>query len=183
MSRLFALGSQSIRASASASVLPVNIQDWFPLGWTGWTTLQSKRLSRVFSNTTVQKHQFFDGQSMVRLSHPYMTTGKTIALTRLTFVGKLMSLLFNMLSRLVIVFLTRSKHLLISWLQSSPAVILELKKIKSVTVFSVSPSIYHEVMRLDTMILVFWMLSFNQLFHSYLSLSSRGSLVLLHFVP
>ena len=117
--------------------------------------MQSKRLSRVFSNTTVQKHQFFDGQSMVRLSHPYMTTGKTIALTRLTFVGKLMSLLFNMLSRLVIVFLTRSKHLLISWLQSSPAVILELKKIKSVTVFSVSPSIYHEVMRLDTMILVF----------------------------
>ena len=92
---------------------------------------------------------------MVQLSHPYMTTGKTIALTRLTFVGKLMSLLFNMLSRLVIVFLTRSKHLLISWLQSSPAVILELKKIKSVTVFSVSPSIYHEVMRLDTMILVF----------------------------
>ena len=62
MSQLFALGSQSIRASASASVLPMNIQDWFPLGWTGWTTLKSKRLSRIFSNTTVQKHQFFDGQ-------------------------------------------------------------------------------------------------------------------------
>ena len=92
---------------------------------------------------------------MVQLSHPYMTTGKTIALTRQTFVGKVMSLLFNMLSRFIIAFLPRSKHLLISWLQSSPAVILELKKIKSVTVFSVSPSIYHEVMRLDTMILVF----------------------------
>ena len=79
----------------------------------------------------------------VQLSHPYMTTGKTIALTRWTFVGKVMSLLFNMLSRLVIVFLPRSKHLLISWLQSPSAVILEPKKIKSATV---SPSISHEVM-------------------------------------
>ena len=84
-----------------------------------------------------------------------MTTGKTIALTRQTFVGKVMSLLFNMLSRLVIAFLPRSKCLLISWLQSPPAVILEPKKIKSVTVFIVSPSICHEVMGLDAMILVF----------------------------
>ena len=92
---LFTSGSQSIRASASASVLPVNIQDWFPLGWTGWTTLQSKRLSRVFSNTTVQKHQFFGAQLSLRSnSHPYTTTGKTIALTRRTFVGKAMSLCF-----------------------------------------------------------------------------------------
>ena len=84
-----------------------------------------------------------------------MTTGKTIALTRWTFVGKVMSLLFNMLSRLVIAFLPRSNHLLISWLQSPPAVILESKKIKSVTVSIVSPSICHEVMGLDAMIFVF----------------------------
>ena len=84
-----------------------------------------------------------------------MTTGKTIALTRWTFVGKVMSLLFNMLSRLVIAFLPGSKHLLISWLQSPSAVILELQKIKSVTVSTVSPSICHELMGLDAMILIF----------------------------
>ena len=89
---------------------------------------------------------------MVQLSHPYMTTEKTIALTRRTFVDKVMSLLFNMLSRLVITFLLRSKCLLISWLQSSSAVILEPQKIKSDTV---SPSISHEVMGLDAMIFVF----------------------------
>ena len=88
----------------------------------------------------------------VQLSHPYMTTGKTIALTRWTFVGKVMSLLFNMLSRLVITFLPRSKRLLISWLQSLTAVILEPQKIKSATV---SPSISHEVMGPDAMIFVF----------------------------
>ena len=92
---------------------------------------------------------------MVQPSHPYVTTGKTIALTRWTFVGKVMSLLFNMLSRLFIAFLTRNKHLLISWLQSPSAVILEPKKIKYVTVSIVSPSICHEVMGLDAMILVF----------------------------
>ena len=97
----------------------------------------------------------------VHLSHPYMTTGKAIALTRRTFVGKAMSLLFNMLSRLFIAFLPRSKRLLISWLQSPSAVILEPRKIKSVTV---SPSICHEVMGPDAMILVFWMLSFNPTF-------------------
>ena len=97
---------------------------------------------------------------MVQLSHPYMTTGKTIALTRRTFVGKVMSLLLNMLSRLVITFLPRSKHLLISWLQSPSAVILEPPKIKSDTVSTVSPSISHEVMGPDAMIFVFWMLSF-----------------------
>ena len=86
---------------------------------------------------------------MVQLSHPYMTTGKTIALTRQTFVSKVMSLLFNMLSRLVIVFLPRRNYLLISWLQSPSAVILETKKIKSVTVSIVFPSICHEVMGLD----------------------------------
>ena len=92
---------------------------------------------------------------MVQLSHPYITTGKTIALTRQTFVGKVKSLLFNMLSRLVIAFLPRSKHLLISWLQSPSAVILEPKKIKFVTVSIVSPSVCHEVMGPDAMILVF----------------------------
>ena len=92
---------------------------------------------------------------IVQLSHPYMTTGKTIALTRWTFVGKVMSLLCNKLSRLVITFLPRSKHLLISWLQSPSAVIWEPKKIKSLTVSIVSPSICHEVMGPDAMIFVF----------------------------
>ena len=92
---------------------------------------------------------------IVQLSHPYVTTEKTIALTRRTFVDKVMPLLFNMLSSLVIPFLPRSKHLLISWLQSPSAVILESPKIKSATVSTVSPSIYHEVMGLDAMILVF----------------------------
>ena len=104
------------------------------------------------SKASILQHSaFFIGQ----VSHPYMTTGKTIALTTLTFVGKEMSLLFNMLSRLVITFLPRSKHLLISWLQSSFAVILEPKKMKSDTVSTVSPSISHEVMGPDAMILVF----------------------------
>ena len=89
MSQFFTSGGQSI--GTSVSVLPMNIQDWFPLGWTGWISLQSKGLSRVFSNTTVQKHQFFSFHFhqffIVQLSHPYMTTGKTIALTRPTFVG------------------------------------------------------------------------------------------------
>ena len=124
MSQLFAWGSESIGVSALGSVLPMNTQEWFPLGWTGWITLQSKGLSRGFSNNTVQKHQFFGIQLfIVQLSHPYITTGKTIVLTRWTFVNKVMSLLLNMLSRLVITFLPRSKRLLISWLQSPSAVI------------------------------------------------------------
>ena len=104
------------------------------------------------SKASILQHSAF---FMVQLSHSYMTTGKTIALTRWTFVGKVMSLLFNMLSRLVIAFLPRSKDLLISWLQPPSAVILEPKKIKSVTVSIVSPSICHEVMGPDAMILVF----------------------------
>ena len=100
MSQLFAWGGQSIGVSASASVLPMSTQDWSPLGCTGWISLQSKGLSRVFSKNTVQKHQFFSAQlSSQSNSHPYLTTGKTIALTRRTFVGKVISLLFNMLSR------------------------------------------------------------------------------------
>ena len=100
----------------------------------------------------------------VQLSHPYMTTGKTIALTRQTFFGKVISLLFNMLSMLVITFLPRSKHILISWLQSPSAVILEPPKIKSDTVSTVSPSISHEVTGPDAMIFIFWMLSFKPTF-------------------
>ena len=109
---------------------------------------------------------------MVQLSHPYMTTRNTIALTRRTFVSKVMFLLFNTLSRLVVAFLPRSKHLLIAWLQSPSAVILETRKIKSVTVSIVSPSICREVMGPDAMIWVFWTLNLAQLFHSPLSLSS-----------
>ena len=140
MSQLFKSGGQRIGVSASASGLPMNTQDWSPLGWTGWISLQSKGLSRVFANTTVQKHQFFSINScfIVQLSQPYMTTGKTIALKRWTFVGKVMSLLFNMLSRVVITFLPRSKRLLISRLQSPSAVILEPKKVNSATVSTVS---------------------------------------------
>ena len=101
---------------------------------------------------------------MVQLSHPYVTAGETIALTQRTYVGKVMSLLFNMLSRLVIAFLPRSKCLFISWLQSPAAVILEPPKIKSVTVSIVSPSICYEMMGLDAMISVFWKLSFKPAF-------------------
>ena len=118
VSQFFISGGQSTGASASASVLPMNIQDLFPLQLTG-LILWSKGLSRVFSNTTVQRHRFFSTQlSLWSNSYTYMTTGKTIALTRQTFVSKVMSLLFNTLFRLVIAFLPRSKHLLISWLQS-----------------------------------------------------------------
>ena len=118
----------------------------------------------------------------VQLSHSYITTGKTIALTRRTFVAKVMSLLFNKLSRLVITFLPRSKCLLISWLQSLSAVTLEPQKIKSDTVHTVSSSLSHEVTRPDAMIFVFWMLSFKPTFHFPLSLS-RGFLVSLHSLP
>ena len=157
MSQLFAWGSQSI--GASASVLPKNTQDWSPLEWTGWISLVWGTLKSLLQHhsskaSILWRSAFFT----VHLSHPYMTTGKTIALTRRTFVGKVMSLLFNMLSRLVITFLPRSKHLLISWLQLPSAVILEPRKIKSDSVSTVSPSISHEVMGPDAMILVFWML-------------------------
>ena len=134
------------------------------LGWTGWISLQSKGLSRVFSNTTVQKHELFGTQLSSQSNSHIHTWPLELALTRQTFVGKVMSLLFNMLSRLVIIFLPRSNCLFISWLQSPSAVILETKKIKSATVFTVSPSIYHEVMGPDAMISVFWMLSFKPTF-------------------
>ena len=144
MSRFFASGDQNIGVLASASVFPMNMQDWYPLGWTSWISLISKSLLQHHSSkaSILQHSAFFIAQ----LSHPYMTTGKIIALTRRTFVGKAMFLLFNMLSRLVINFLPKSKCLLILWLKSPFAVNLEPPKIKFVTVSTVSPSIYHEVM-------------------------------------
>ena len=162
MSQFFTSGGQSIGVSASTSVLPMNTQDGFPLRWTGWISSQSKGL-RIFLQHHSSKSSILwcSAFFIVQLSHPYMTTGKTIALTRQSFVGKVMSPLFNMLSRLVIAFLPRNKHLLISWLQSPSVVILEPPKINSVTV---SPSICHEVMGLDAMILVFRMLSFKPTF-------------------
>ena len=176
MSQFFTSGGQSIGVSPSASVLPMNIQDLFPLGWTSWISLQPKEVSRVFSKTTLQKHKFFSAHFSIQSNshiHTWLLK-KTIALTRWTFVDKVMSLLFNMLSRLVIAYLPRSKCLLISWLQSLSAVILEPPKIKSVTVSIVSLSICHEVMRLDTTILVFWMLSFKPTFsHSSLTFIKR----------
>ena len=125
--------------------------DWFDLLVIPGTP---KSLLQYYSSkaSILQHPDFF----MVQLSHPYMTTGKTIALIRWTFVTKVVSLLFNMLSRLaVIAFLPRSKCLLISWLQSPSPVILEPKKIKFLTVYIVSPSICHEMMGLDAMMLVF----------------------------
>ena len=127
----------------------------FRIDWLDLLAIQetlNSLLQHHSSKASILLHSAF---FIVHFSHPFITTGKTIALTRQTFVGKVMSLLFNMLSRLVIVFLPRKKHLLISWLQSSSAVILEPPKIKSLTVSIVSPSIYHEMMGPDAMIFVF----------------------------
>ena len=170
MSHLFTSGGQSIGASASVSVLLMNIQGWFPLGLTGLISLLSKGLSRVFSNTIVQRHHFFGIQPffIVQLSHLYMTSRKIIALTLQTFVGKVMSLFLNMLSMFVIAFLPRNKRLLISWLQSPSAVILEPKKIQSVTVSIVSPSICLEVMGPDVMIFIFLNVEFQASIFTFL---------------
>ena len=129
MSQLFAWGGHNIGVSALASFLPKKSQGWSPSEWTGWISLQSKDPQESsptpqFKASILRCSAFFT----VQLSHPYMTTGETIALTRQTFVGKVMSLLLNMLSRLVITFLPRSKRLLISWLQSPTAVIWSPKK-------------------------------------------------------
>ena len=153
MSQLFASGGQSIGVSASTSVLPMNTQDWLG-GLVGSFRMDRLDLLAVqgtlksllqhhSSKASILQHSAF---FIVQLPHPYMTTQKTTALTRWTFDGKVMSLLFNMLSRLAITFLPRSKHLLISWLQSPSPVILEPPKIKSATVSTVSPSNCHEVM-------------------------------------
>ena len=157
MSQFFTSIGQSIGAS-SFSISPSNEYSGlisFRIDWFDLLAVQGtlKSLIRRHSSkvSILQCSAFF----MAQLSHPYMTTGKTIALTRQTFVSNVMSLLFNMLSRFVIAFLLRSKCVLVSWLKSPSAVILEPKKRKSVTVSIVSPSIYHEVMGLDGMILFF----------------------------
>ena len=155
--------------------------DWLDL-FAVQGTLRS-RLQRCSSKASIlHRSAFFT----VQLSHPYMTTGKTIALTRWTFVSKVMSLLFNMLYRVVITFLPRSKRLIISWLQLPSAVILEPPKIKSDTVPNVSSSICHEVS--DARDQMPWFLfsecwALRQHFHYALSLSSRGFLVPLRFMP
>ena len=187
MSQFFASGGQNIGVSASISVLPMNIQNWFPLGLTGWSSLLSKGLLSLLQHHSskaaiLQCSAFF----IVQLSYPYMTTGKTIALTTQIFVGKVMSLVLKVL--LVIAFLPRCPFS--SKDQASFNFMAEVtmcsdfgaQKIKYLTVSIVSPSICHEAMGLDAMILVFkcWVLS--QLFHSPLSLSLRGSLVL-QFLP
>ena len=133
--------------------------DWFDL-----LAVQGALKSLLQHHSLKASKLWLSAFFMVQLSHPYMTIGKTITLTRWIFVSKVMSLLFNMLFRLVIAFLPRSKHLLISWQWSPSAVTLESKKIKSLTVYIISPSICHEVMGLDAMILVFWMLSFQPAF-------------------
>ena len=144
MSQLFASGSQNIGVSASTSVLPMKDSGLisFRMDWLDLLAVQGTLMSlpqHHSSKASILRHSAF---FIIQLSHPYMITGKTIALTRWTFVDKVVSLLFNMLSRLVITFLLRSKHLLISWLlQSSSTVILELPRIKSATVSTVSPFI------------------------------------------
>ena len=145
--------SFSISPSNDYSGLISFSMDWFDLLAVQGTL--KTLLQHHSSKASVLWHSVF---FMVQFSHPHMTTGKTIALTRQTFVSKVMSLLFNMLSRLVIAFFPRSKHLLISWLQLPSAVILEPKKMRSITVSIVSPSVCHEVMGLDAIILAFWML-------------------------
>ena len=151
--------------------------DWFDLLEVKGT-LKSLLQHHNLKESIIQHSAFF----IIQLSHPYTTTRKTIVLTLQTFVGRVMSLLHNMLCRFIIAFLRRSKCLLILWLLSPLAMILEPKKINSVTASTFSPSIFHEVMGPDAMILVFSMLSLSKLFHSPLSLSSRGSLVPLHFL-
>ena len=140
----------------------------FRMDWLDFLAVQGT-LKSLFqhhsSKPSVLQHSAF---FIVQLSHLYMTTGKTIALTRQTFAGKVMSLFFKILFRLVITFLSRSKRLLSSWLQLPSAVILEPPNIKSATVSTVSPSICHEVIRLDAMILVFRMLSFKPTFFTLL---------------
>ena len=162
----------------------MNIQYWFPLVLIGSISLLSKGLSGVFSSTRIWKHQFFSAQYFIQ-SNSYICTWllENHSFDLQTFVGKMISLLFNMLSRFLTAFLPRTKCLLISWLQSPSAVILEPKKIKSDTVSTVFPSVSHEWW--DQMpwssFSECWALS--QLFHAPLSLLSRSSLVLLHFLP
>ena len=146
----------------------------FRMDWLDLLAIQ-RTLKILFQHHSAKPSIFWHSAFfIVQLSHPYMTTGKIITLTKQIFVGKVMSLLLNILSRLVITFLPRSKRLLISWLRSSSAVILEPRKIQSAPVSTVSPSICHEVMGPDAMILVFWKLSFKPTFSfSYFTFIKR----------
>ena len=173
----------STRASASTSVLPMNIQDWFLLGLTGLISYPRD------SEESFSAPQFKIMHSLMlcllygpalRSVHDYW---KDPAMTIQTFVSKVMPLLFNTLSKFVIAFLPRSNHLLVLWLQAPSAVILDPKKRKSVIVSNFSPSICHEVMGPDVIILVFFNWVLSQFFHSPSSLSSRHSLVSLCFLP
>ena len=157
MSQLFTSGGQNTGVSAFNISPPSEHPGVISLrmDWLDPLAVQGTLKSLLQHHSSKASILLCSALFIVQLSHPYMTTGKTIALTRRTFVDKVMSLLFNMLSRLVITFLPRSKHLLISWLQSPSAVILEPPKIKSDTISTVSPSISHEVMGLDAMIFVF----------------------------
>ena len=165
LSQFFASGGQSTWVSASALVLPMNIQDWFPLGWTGWISF-SPRDSQESSQTPQ-----FKSVNSLAFSFLYSATlisthdcWKNHSFDYMDICWQSNVSVFNMLSMLVTTFLLRSKHLLISWWQSPSAVILEPPKIKSVTVFIISPSICCEVMGVDAIILVFWMLSFKSFF-------------------
>ena len=187
MSRLFTSGGQSIEAFSLSISLSMNILGWFPLGLTdliSWLSRDSGTLMSLLQHhnskaSVLQWSAFF----MAQLLHPYMTTGKTRAWTRQSFVNKVMSLFFNTLSRFVKALLPKSKCILIAWLQSPSAVILELEKIKYATDSTLSPSICHEVMGPDVIICVYWKPSFK----SPLSLSSftfnKRSLVTLNFLP
>ena len=148
----------------------MNIQDWFPLGLTGFDPLAVQGILKSLLKhynlkaSVLQRSAFL----IVQLSRPYMTTGKTIALTKRTFVGKVSSLLFNMLCRFVIVILTSNKFLLISWWQLPSTVILEPKKIKFITASTFSPPICQEVMGLDAMIFIFLNIEFQTSFFTLL---------------
>ena len=200
VSQFFTWGNWRIGVSASAAVLLMNIQNWFPLGLTGIVSLQSKGLKSFLQlhsskASIIQPSAFF----MVPLSHPYMTIGETIALTTWTLVGKVMTLLFNMLSKFIIAFLPRREHLLISWLLSPSSVILEPKKRKSVTVFIVSHLFAMNWWNQLPWSWLFWMLSFKPAFSpssftfikilfsscllSYIRVVSSAYLRLLTFLP
>ena len=185
MSCLFPSGGQSIGASSSASVLPMNNQDWFPIRLTDLVSLQSKGLSRVLHHHSSKASILWCSPFiMVQFSHQYMTTGKTIAMTIQIFFQKVMSLLLNTLPSFVITSLPMSNSLLILWLQALSAILLEPKKRKSVTVSNFSPSICHEVIGSDATILVFicgcWYFSWQSWFQLMIHPTQHFALYTLH---
>ena len=184
MSWCIASGGPSIGDLASAVVLSVNSLDWFPLGLTGLIYLLSEGTSRVFFSTNSSKTSIPQclASFMVQILHLYMTVEKIIALTRQTFVSKVVSLLVNTLSRFVIVFLSRSKCLLILWLQSPSTVILKPKKIRSDTVSTFPSSICHEVIGPKAIIFIFWMLSFKPAFSLSSFILIKRLFIPLHFL-